>query len=341
MLGKLLSKTKPKEVTTLLQPPKHIEIVVHNYCNFKCKMCNVWKHKDPESIPMDSLYKTIDQLQAFKTKDLTIQFIGGETLLYKGLTKAITHASSYGYRVGVTTNGYMLNKEKVIELSKAGLSFINLSLDSIKKDTHNELRGVKNSYEKIMRAIVNFKIFAPHINLGINSVITNHNMNSIIELSRFTLIEPKVNTLYFIALDKPYESEYGDDWMYNSEVSDLWPKDKQIINQVFDSLIQEKKINLKIGNSITQLNSYKAYYLNPNNFIKKFGCKFGDSNLFINSYSQARLCVKRPDMDSIGNINDEHVFDIWHSKKSKEVRQKMNQCKLNCVQILSCDFEDE
>ena len=148
------SKLSVDKDKTILRPPEHVEIVVHNYCNFKCKMCKIWEHKNPDKISLQKILKIIDDLSRFKGNNLTLQFIGGETLLYKDLHVAIKHASNYGIKTSVTTNGHLLNESMIKKLSYSGLYNLNISLDSIEQDVHNELRGIKDSYQKIMTAMI-------------------------------------------------------------------------------------------------------------------------------------------------------------------------------------------
>ncbi len=82
---------------------------------------------------------------------------GGEPLLYPGIEDVIGHASSSGLFVGLITNGMMAVEEKVEGLVKAGLNFINVSIDSPEKDTHNEIRNNAYSYDNCVKTLSNIK----------------------------------------------------------------------------------------------------------------------------------------------------------------------------------------
>jgi len=335
-----------RKLKQLLKPtyrvpaPESVVIGVTNICNFRCEMCHVWKNKEVKEISINKIFKIIDEITKFNSKDLLLQFHGGETLMYKDLGKAISYATSKGVKTGIVTNGYFLNKKKILELSNAGLFSLNISLDSTKQDVHNFLRGNEKSYQRIMEALDILEVSKGDMIVGINSIISSLNINKVLDMCKFVKERDFLSNVYFLAMDKPYESSFNDSWQYKGRASYLWPKDSVLINKAFDSLIKERKENSKVYNSISQLEKYRSYYLNPEDFIKNKGCKFGYEQIQINYSGQIRLCTIRPDLESVGSIND-NIIEIWNSKKSKEIRKQMKSCRQNCILILSCGYKDE
>lgn len=329
------------EIDTLSsKPPELIEIILNNRCNFKCEMCHIWKSTNIDTFPIKKLMKLIDDISIFKNK-LTIQFLGGETLLYKDLNKAIEYASNKNIRTSITTNGSLLSKQKVIELSKSNLTNINISLDSINEKVHNDLRGNNNSFKKIMKALSYFEKYDNKINVGINTIISNKNLEGLFDLSKFTHKTKRINSHYFIALEKPYCSNTNDNWMYSSKFKFLWPNNKTIIKNTFNKLILDMKTNYKITNSESQFKNYMSYYLDPKKFIKRQGCKFGEDHLLINHNGDVSLCSSKKEFSDFININKANIYDIWRSKKASNIRHEMKKCQKNCAQILSCVYKDE
>ena len=115
----------------------------------------------------------------------------------------------------ITTNGYHLNKNKIIELSEAGLTHLNLSLDSTNEDRHDFLRGKKNSYKKIIFGINLLKKHAPNLSVSINTVISEINLFDLISLSNYVLNDDYLKHIYFIAMDKPFQSNYNNYWRHS------------------------------------------------------------------------------------------------------------------------------
>ncbi len=340
MLNKLIGKTKKK----IIQIEPHLEsvsIVVTNMCNFKCKICNFWKNTNKEEISITDLKKILDSVEKLNNDKLVVQFHGGETLLYKDLIKAVQYATSKGIKTSIVTNGYFLNEEKINQLSNAGLHDLNISLDSINKNHHTFLRGIPNSHDKIMDCINYMNNHPEKLNANINTVITSVNIKSIIATSRFVNHQKGLKNIYFIALEKPYLTNYDKNWRKTKQVGYLWPKDKKLIKNVFKNLITEKKQNNKISNSITQLKKYCSYYLNPSKNLATHDCIFGYLHLHINSLGQFRLCANRHDLDPIGFLPESNIYDAWKSGKAQWIRKRMQECKQNCVLNLSCVYKDE
>ena len=139
----------------------------HNYlrvsltenCNFRCQYCSVSTQVD--FTPKDKLIDK-DQfsrlINAFIYAGVTkIRLTGGETTIYKGLSKLI-------YEIGqrkevktlaMTTNGYILHR-KIEEYSKNGLNAINISLDTFKEERFqsiSRIKGLKNVFKSIEKAL--------------------------------------------------------------------------------------------------------------------------------------------------------------------------------------------
>mgnify|MGYP003973602629 CR=1 FL=1 len=325
----------------LIKPPELVEIILNNKCNFRCKMCNIWKNKHDFKLSIEKLKDLIDHISLLGN-NLTIQFLGGETLLYEDLVEAINYTSSKNIRTVITTNSSLLTKNKIIELGNAGLCSINLSLDSIDSSIHDFLRGTKNSHKKVIESIKLLNKYAPKIRININTIIMSPNTNGLKNIVNFVQNNKSIDQIYFIALEKPYNSTYDSDWRQNSPISYLWPDDKKLIKQIFNELIKLKNdTTSKISNSINQLEKYKEYYLEPNKFVKQKGCIFGFNHLMINHLGTVSLCTTHKEFSDLGNITKKKITDIWKSKKASIVRQKMFNCKQNCVQILSCVYKDE
>lgn len=80
-------------------------------------------------------------------------FCSGELLLRSDAMELISYARSKNLAISLTTNGLLLDEEKVKELKKAGLTVMFVSLDSADAQTHDNLRGVKGCFEKAVNGI--------------------------------------------------------------------------------------------------------------------------------------------------------------------------------------------
>lgn len=155
-------------------------------CNFRCWYC--YEQHDGMKIMsfavLESIYKLINKKvdSMGDIKALSLSFFGGEPLLgYEQVVKPLiqfcqTMCNKKGIDLSVhfTTNGYLLDAEKIIFLTEYNASF-QITLDG-DCDTHNKIRYTSKggSYHKI---IANIKQLA---NAGLNVILRiNYTTDSI------------------------------------------------------------------------------------------------------------------------------------------------------------------
>jgi len=166
-------------------------------CNMFCKHC--WVNapytalKYPEVLNVKEFKKLLKD--AVDLGLLRLVITGGEPLLYKNKILDILYiAKEYGVpSVSIETNGFLLNKELVLKLSKfRDFLLVGVSLDFLDKKKFDEFRGTKGAFEKVTR---NIKILTQcNINTGVLVAVYKDNLNEIKPLSRFVLEILHANT---------------------------------------------------------------------------------------------------------------------------------------------------
>lgn len=123
---------------------KYLRVSITDRCNYKCKYCspyNSFKHIDHNRVLRyeDILY-IISTLARYGLKKVRIT--GGEPLVRKGLPEFISEINRIKEieEITVTTNGSLLDKCGV-QLKKAGVKRINISLDSLQADKYAFITG--------------------------------------------------------------------------------------------------------------------------------------------------------------------------------------------------------
>jgi len=135
--------------------PWLIEFSVTYRCQCKCPHCSVGDYLD-KARKMDEL--TGEQIkkvlvQAAKMGIPKVDYFGGEPLLRDDIVDLVDFGAKQGLYMSVTTNGWLLDKEMARQLRKAGISCINISLDSVSPEKHNRLRGLPGLYDKVMDGV--------------------------------------------------------------------------------------------------------------------------------------------------------------------------------------------
>ncbi|MFH1460397.1 MAG: radical SAM protein [Candidatus Omnitrophota bacterium] len=316
-------------------------------CMLECKMCHFW-HKSQLSedniLSIESWKTVLKNISQLKRTDNFMINIGGpgEPFLRKGIFELISTGRKLGLPIQVITNGFIVDKGIVEKIDESGLSFLCFSLDSLDPQIHDFLRGKKGVQEKLMKTIDLVAQECKQIKIGINNVISKVNLAGIIDVINWAENDPKISYINFQAIAQPfsYTEALNLEWFKSDKYKFLWPDDEKSINEIMDSIIALKNKNFKIANSITQLNVFRKYFLNPEEFIKNSRCNLGRGNvLVIDPAGNVSMCQLVGIIDRINK--EKSLFEIIASDKTKLHKKNINACRRNCHLIVSCYYQDE
>ncbi len=157
-------------------------LVVWNYtnlCNLRCKHC--YQHAGKQSqdeLTTDERLAIIDQLDENNVSALA--FSGGEPLMCSDIFQVARYAHEKGIYISIATNGTLLTRENVARLKKAGVGYVEVSLDGATEESHERFRGIRGCFEKTIEGIKN------SVKAGIYTCIattaTKHNIKEIPEI---------------------------------------------------------------------------------------------------------------------------------------------------------------
>jgi MoaA/NifB/PqqE/SkfB family radical SAM enzyme len=100
-------------------------------CNLACTYCNEYDdHSSP--VPTADLLRRVDLLGALGTGIVTLS--GGEPLLHPDLDEIIRCIRRRGMIATVITNGYLLSRDRIRRLNRAGLDHLQISIDNVLPD---------------------------------------------------------------------------------------------------------------------------------------------------------------------------------------------------------------
>lgn len=111
--------------------PVMAHVIPMRRCNLACAYCNEYdNHSKP--VPLDVMYARVDRLADLGTTVITIS--GGEPLLYPELDLLIARMRRRGIIAGMITNGYLLTRDRILRLNRAGLEHLQISIDNLQPD---------------------------------------------------------------------------------------------------------------------------------------------------------------------------------------------------------------
>ncbi|MBN8553043.1 MAG: GTP 3',8-cyclase MoaA [Caulobacterales bacterium] len=122
---------------------RYLRLSVTEVCNFRCTYClpDGWKRQGPLSfLTPDEIARLV---AGFAKLGLAkVRLTGGEPTVRRDFTDIVARvAANEGVeKVAVTTNGWNLHK-RLCDWQAAGLTHLNVSLDSLDRDTFRDLTG--------------------------------------------------------------------------------------------------------------------------------------------------------------------------------------------------------
>lgn len=277
-------------------------------CNLSCVFCD--RPRPNEPMP-EEFVSTV--LQALCDRGLVkIHFSGGEVFLHPQIFSILKNACSLGLQVNLTTNGTLLDREKIHMLSEIGVHSISISLDAATPSLHDKLRSEKGAFKKTMKTIhllnQNSK---KRPKLRINTVVTALNLCELDDLHaliddmdglaswKIMLVDTDKKKL---ALDKNAGLEL-------SEKITAW---EIISNEDMDI----KNITRNPG-MITK-GKYGAAYYRHNR------CYMPWLQIFVDPYGFVYpCCMSRGQIAAMGNLHQHSLDDILTGKMMREIQMNM------------------
>jgi uncharacterized radical SAM superfamily Fe-S cluster-containing enzyme len=149
--------------------PVLVHIIPIRRCNLACTYCNEFDDFS-KPVPLEEMFRRIDRLGAMGTSVITIS--GGEPLLHPELDAIIARIRKNGIMAGLITNGYLLVADRIQALNRAGLEYLQISIDNVNPDEVS-MKSLKVLDQKL-------KLLAEHaeFQVNINSVLGGGVANS-------------------------------------------------------------------------------------------------------------------------------------------------------------------
>lgn len=150
----------------------------YNYkCNLKCQHCSIkgfQNRTDKRSFTMDDVRSLSRQADEMGLARFVIT--GGEPLTFNDFDELVAAIDPKKFFINCDTNGWLMTDEKARHLKSIGVDRIQLSIDSLDADAHDEFRGKKGSHERAMASVE----IAQNAGLGIfvQTVVTKERLYS-------------------------------------------------------------------------------------------------------------------------------------------------------------------
>lgn len=155
--------------------PFNMQIDVTERCNANCFFCLQGEHGNgSEDLSFQEIKNLLRELRSLGT--FHVAFAGGEPFVRRDMIDILKYSRELGFEVSVVSNGHLINDELIDEISKLGLSRINISLHSVNHENYLRHFGIKNISLMHILGTIN-KLSKANCNVGVNITVTKYNID--------------------------------------------------------------------------------------------------------------------------------------------------------------------
>jgi MoaA/NifB/PqqE/SkfB family radical SAM enzyme len=323
----------------LVPRPYFVTFFITQKCNLKCFFCDVWRTQK-QARPELSTQEIIDMFAKLKRIDV-VRISGGEPFLRKDMTEVVNGIDRVTKPriIHFTTNGTFPDRiRKAVEgMNNPHKIHIKVSIDAI-GERHNEIRGVKGSYEKCMETIKELLKAREKsgFHVGVNQAIVNEaDVQEYYNLKKMlgehdVPVYPSIahepgNALYT-------NEEFSNDSFDLKPVGDFTP---EALKEFTDQLIADSKNISDFKERMIDRYHLKGLQNRLTKGLKKPfpRCVALTSHVRILPNGDIPVCFYNGKV--VGNLHEQTFEDLWyHTEKMNKEREWVNNCS-GCWQ--SCE----
>src|SRR5213596_3665158 len=279
--------------------PLQCSLYVTDRCNLDCAYCTEYDNSRPHP-SLDDLKKWIRKIRELGT--MRIALVGGEPLMHPDVVEIVRYCRDLGFATSLTTNGFLLTRQKLKELEEAGLQVMQISVDRM---TPSPI--TKKSFKTILPKLDYFR--DSKISLHITGVIcadTLPESKAVLETGLSRGIPTEVRLVHADPLNR-FRVARGS---------------KEELEDFVDSMIERKRRGEKIHTSEAILNYQRSLLRNE---PVDWTCMAGYKLFFVTAQGKFWICSMVH--------TDKHIMDVTLDDLYANYRKKSCQegCGVYCA----------
>ena len=174
---------------TIPQRWEHPLFIVWNFtnrCNLSCKHCYQSSSNKIDQTEL-TLQQKLDFIDQFGSNyGAMIAFAGGEPTLSADLNPCLARAQKYGIHTTLATHGGLLTRDRCQELAQLGMKYVEVSLDSIDPEKHDNFRGISGMWKKSVEGIKNV-VATQGMRAGVAMCVTRENYHEVEDMLKWAV----------------------------------------------------------------------------------------------------------------------------------------------------------
>ncbi|MBO8170082.1 MAG: putative heme d1 biosynthesis radical SAM protein NirJ2 [Thermoanaerobacteraceae bacterium] len=279
-----------------------------NQCNMFCDHCyREAGAKADEELTTEQGKQLIDEI--IKAGFKIMIFSGGEPFMREDIFELVDHAVKGGLRVVFGTNGTLITRDIARRLKGLGVMGVGISLDSMDKEKHDNLRKYKNAWDEAVRGMENCK--AAGLPFQIHTTVMEWNDHEIEDITDFAVeIGAVAHHIFFLVPTgraKNIEEESLRAEQYENLLERILRKQQEVDIELkptcapqFMRIARQMGMNLRFGR----------------------GCLAGTSYCIIGPRGDVQPCAYLP--LHIGNVKEVPFSELWKNSPVFQELRTMN-----------------
>lgn len=144
---------------------------VHERCNCRCLMCDIWKRKSSGELNLEELTHHKTSIVNLGVRQVVLT--GGEPLLHSNLAAICSFLRECGVKITLLSTGLLLNKHAALVAS--WIDEVIVSIDG-PEETHDRVRRVRGGFQLIREGVLAVRQLTPTLPIHGRSTVqkTNH-----------------------------------------------------------------------------------------------------------------------------------------------------------------------
>ena len=310
----------------LTPEPQLVSWNLTRVCNLACGHCYLdavqRRSEASDELTTEEALAVVDEIAALAPGAMLV-LTGGEPLMRRDLDQLIERAAGHDLMPVIGTNGSLLTAARARRLRAAGAVGVGISLDSIRPDFHDRLRGMAGAWEKTVAGIEAARAAGLAVQLQIS--IFRENRGDLAAMADFAeeIGALALNFFFLVCTGRGVSQTDLDSATYEAtlaEIATLQRERPQLLLRARCAPYMRRRLGLHAGEARDGYESFSS------------ACLAGRSYFRIGPAGDVTPCPYIP--DAIGNLRRQMLGDLWReSPLLRRLREEMPGGKCG-----SCDY---
>ncbi|APY12152.1 hypothetical protein BWZ22_13370 [Seonamhaeicola sp. S2-3] len=317
--------------------PMDVTLMVTNDCATDCIYCYAdVKHKVVNHLSLENIRKIIKNAYDLNVNDFGL--LGGEIFFYRNWKEIYIELKKHDFFPEILSTKYPLNEEQILFFKDYGVNKIQISLDSINKQTLLKLLNTRKSYiPKIFNTIA--LLDKHNFDIQIAITLTKHN-GSIYQITEVLDFLSTYKNIDQIDIGPAFYSLYlennFDEWGISKDNFD------SLVNHFMNENQKEYNFDINFDTSYTERGFYSCY--KGSSHFPGGACTANRTHLFILPDGKVTICEQLYWNEDfiIGDLTKQSLEEVWNSPKPLKLANlekgdfsDLSPCK-TCNNFTSC-----